>query len=127
MFILRKESDKDNVLTYIKSLNLDKPQYVEIDEYKGKRTKAQNAYFHLCCGYISKDTGYTPEEVKAKIVLSIWEPEIKTYKVKGEDVTLMERKSTANLTKEEFTLLVNELMTVSAKINCQLPMPGSYE
>ena len=131
MFIIRKKSDLEHVISYLNSMGFDTPKCVEIDEYKGKRTKAQNSYFHMCCGIIAKDTGYEPEEVKSKIVLALWEPEITHVKVKRgdklEDVTLMERKSTASLTKEEFTLLVNQLMQVAGVMNIRLPMPQNYE
>ncbi len=126
MFILRNESDRRRCLDYIRDMPLDKPMHIQIDVYKRNRTSAQNRYFHKCAGIIASFSGYSLEEVKNKIVLSVWPPVIKdvTVFIKGvkEKITLIERRKTSELDSQEFSLLLNAVMQTAHLLEIKLPM-----
>ena len=130
MFIIRSETDKHRAIEHIKTMPLVPVQFVNIDDYKKNRTSAQNRTFHKWVTIIAEYTGYTLEEVKDKVVLSIWEPVQRVIKVKTEEglreYTLIERRSTASLSTEEFTKLLDAVIIVAHTLKLQLPMPDDY-
>jgi hypothetical protein len=131
MFIIKTEQDKIRAIDFIRQMALHPVQYIDIDDYKKHRTTSQNRYFHKCVKVIADHTGYTLEEVKDKIVLSVWEPTVRTVTVvkngKREEKTLIERKSTASLDTKEFSDLVNAVMIVAHTLQIVLPEPDDFK
>lgn len=124
MVIVRSEQDRQRCLKFVLEMPLLPVKEVDISEYKPNRTLRQNRAFHAWCKALSDGTGYTEKEIKDKLVLAVFEPEIRKVKVKRgnefEEITLIERKSTAKLTIEEFNKLQDETLIVAHKVGVQL-------
>ena len=130
MFVIRTEADRLRCIDAIRDMPLYPVQQVKISDYKRNRTAEQNAAFHVWTKTIADHTGYTLDEVKDKLVLAVFEPEVRTVNVKRhgkmEEVTLIERRSTANLTVEEFCRLQDATMMIAHTLNISLqPYGGS--
>lgn len=128
MFIVKTEHDRQRVMDVIRQMPLYPVQKVTIADYKRNRTLEQNAAFHAWCALLAEHTGYTEEEVKDKMVLTVFEPEHRLVKVKRgdkfEEYELIERRSTANLTKEEFTRLQDAVLMVAHSLGVALQPYG---
>lgn len=128
MFLIRTESDRLRCIDAIRDMPLYPVQQVKIGDYKRNRTAEQNSAFHAWVKNIADHTGYTDEEVKDKLVLATFDPIIRTVNVrrgdKVEEVTLIERRSTANLTVEEFCRLQDATMIVAHTLNISLQPYG---
>lgn len=129
-FIIRSEADKLRAKDAIDAIGFSPVQIVKISDYKRNRSKSQNATFHLWVKLIADHTGYSLDEVKDKIVLSIWPPVSREINVragnKTEKYTLIERRSTAKLSIEEMTQLMNAAAIVADQLNIVLPFPDDY-
>lgn len=128
MFVIRTEADRLRCIDAIRDMPLYPVQQVKISDYKRNRSKEQNDAFHAWVSIISDHTGYTEEETKDKLVLATFEPIIRTVQVrrggKVEEITLIERRSTANLTVEEFCRLQDTTMMVAHTLNISLQPYG---
>lgn len=131
MFIIRTKEDKERAIDHIREMALLPVQYVDIDDYKKHRSSAQNRFFHKAVKIISEHSGYSPDEVKDKIVLSIWPPIEKTVEVvksgKVEKHILRSRRSTADLDTKEFSQLVDAVFIIADKLELTLPMPDDFK
>jgi len=130
MFIIKTNDDKMRAINYITSMSLSPVQFIDIDDYEKKRSSNQNRYFHKCVKIIADYTGYSAEEVKDKIVLSIWQPEERVVVVKkdgkSENHVLRNRRSTAKLNTKEFSLLVDAIMVVAHSLKLTMPSVHDY-
>jgi len=128
LFVIRNEADRLRCIDTIRDMPLYPVQQVKISDYKRNRTAEQNSAFHAWTAIIADHTGYTDEEVKDKLVLATFEPIIRTVQVrrggKVEEITLVERRSTANLTVEEFCRLQDATMIVAHTLNISLQPYG---
>lgn len=130
-FILRNNEIKESCISEIRAL----PEYplmeVKVAPYKKNRTREQNDAFHAWARVLAEFTGYSEDEIKDKLVLSVWPPVEKTVKVKTadgfEEYVLRERKSTANLTVDEFLELQNAALIVAAKLGVTIQVYGGNE
>lgn len=128
MFVIKTEQERARCLDAIRNMPLYPVQQVKIGDYKRNRTREQNDAFHSWCRAISEATGYTEEEVKDKLVLSVFPPVTRQVKVKRgsqfEEYTLIERRSTADLTVEEFTRLQDAVLMVAHQLGVALQPYG---
>jgi len=130
MFIIKNEHTRQQCIEAIRNMPLHPVQQVKIGDYKRNRTREQNDAFHAWCRLLSDATGYTEDEVKDKLVLSVFPPIERTVKVKRKDgfeeYTLIERRSTADLTVQEFILLQDAAIIAAHAVNVTLqPYGGS--
>lgn len=128
MFIVKTEHDRQRVLDIVRQMPLYPVQKVTIADYKRNRTLEQNAAFHAWVKAIADHTGYTDEEVKDKLVLTVFEPVTRQVKVRRgsaiEEYTIIERRSTADLTVEEFTRLQDAVLMVAHQLGVALQPYG---
>jgi len=130
MFIIRNEQNRQQCIDAIRNMPLHPVQQVKIGDYKRNRTREQNDALHSWFRAIAEHTGYTEEEVKDKLVLTVFEPTHRQVKVKRgnefEEYTLVERRSTADLSVEEFIRLQDATLMVAHTLNVTLqPYGGS--
>ena len=111
-----KEADKARA--YLEKL-IAKQARVEVKEFRDARTLNQNSYFHLCCQILASDTGYTTEEIK-----QIIKDELEFMKYKKGDRYFL--RSTADLNKDEFTVLIEVLLNFALEHGFNLPSPDEY-
>lgn len=130
MFIIKTEADKIRAINYISSMPLHPVQYVDIDRYVKSRTKAQNRAFHKWVSIISDYTGYALEEVKDKLVLSLWEPVTRKVKARRDgawvEFELSDRRSTTDLNTAEMSELIMATQAVAKELGLSLPMPDDF-
>ena len=98
---------------------------IEFKVCRKSRTLPQNAYLHAALSYLAIQTGYTLEEIKQ--LHKQLNPDIYQINknISGTAITLY--KSTAKLTKEEFTLAIERTLTQAANIGIYIPEPKNKE
>lgn len=129
-FIIRTPKDKLRAKDAIDAMGFSPVQIVRIGDYKKNRSRAQNDTLHQWIGLIAEHTGYTMDEVKDKLVLSLWEPVKREIKVKTngklESYTLIERRSTTTLSVEEMSRLMDATVMVASDLGIVLPFGDEY-
>lgn len=111
--IFRADSSK-KILDYIKSLNC---VYVEIDKFIKTRTNEQNRLYWKCVSIIAEEQGLKKDdlhEILKRDFLGLIEVEFKGRKYA---IT----KSTAKLTTEDFSILLEKVYILGEQLNCKLP------
>lgn len=111
---------KNNAIKAIQEL--DGVYSIEITKYKKDRTASQNKLMWMWLGYISKDTGSTPDELHEIFKLKFLGSE--TLSALG--FKIERPKSTTKLTTQEFTDYLTKIETLSTSIGIRLPRPDEY-
>lgn len=94
---------------------------VEIDKYKSKRSDNQNRYFWQLCTILSKEFGYTKDEVCDILKFKF----LRKSKVDENTGELFEYLgSTSQLNKMEFADFTADVIQWAATLNIILPQPG---
>jgi len=129
-FIIKTPQDKIRAIDFIRDMPLSPVQSVVIKKYKRNRSLAQNNTFHDWAELIADVSGYSPDEVKDKLVLSLWPPVQRTVEVKNKSgvsrYTMIERRSTKEMTVEEMTLLLNATAQIAHTLGVKLPYDDAF-
>lgn len=112
----------NNVINAIRSLSQEGVLVVELSFKKLTRSHQQNRYFHKLVGLIAEYQGENPERVKRQIKHSIGL--IEKDMINGELITMI--KSTADLTVDEFSQLIEQTISVCQYLDIQYPIPSHY-
>lgn len=113
-FSLRNKQDAMRCVAYITSLTLmGKRWTVKVEEYKPKRSLAQNRLFHAWIGEWAKIRGENPERLKILIKDHLGMYQYETHPKTGETIAAM--RSTSDLTVEEFTGLIHQTEILAAQ------------
>lgn len=118
-FLLKDEATRQRAVNFINAMNLTGDMEVVIKKRRKDRTTAQNRLMWMWYGLISKDTGYTAEEVHELFKSRILGVEEK--QIMGEPVLVV--KSTTKLTTQEFTDYLNAVEQAAHLIGITLPHP----
>lgn len=94
---------------------------IEVEKYKAKRSDAQNRYFWALCTILSKELGYTKDEV-CEILKFKFLRRSKLDETTGELFEYL--GSTSALNKLEFADFTTEVIQWAATLNIILPQPG---
>lgn len=129
-FILNSSEVVKNCISALTQVNTDKPMIVTIKEYKKNRSNSQNNLYWEWLTIISKDTGFTKEELHDRLrlqFLGTTEREV-NYKIDGkvQKVTLKEIKSTTELNTKEFTDYLEKIEATAGIMDIILPHPQDY-
>jgi hypothetical protein len=113
-FSLRSKQDVLRCIAYIGSLGLLGHKWcVKVEEYKPKRSLAQNRCFHSWCGEMAKHKGYSPDEMKILVKHHLGLHEYVTNKKTGEVVPSL--RSTTDLSVEEMMNVLTQMEVLAAR------------
>lgn len=121
-FILRDFECLKNCTEYLKNLFSyanGKIFEVHVKEYRKNRSNAQNRTLWMWLNTISKDTGYTPDELHENFKVQF----LGTVEKVVEGVTLVYPKSTTGLSTKEFAEYLGKIELVAAQLDIKLPYP----
>jgi hypothetical protein len=68
-FIVKKAEDMLQVLSYLRSVNVEKPLDISIKVYKPNRSAAQNRLYWKWIAIMGDDLGYTKDELHAVLAV----------------------------------------------------------
>lgn len=112
----------DNMLDELRRMVKDKPVTVNLSHATSTRSIQQNAYLHKLLGLIADYQGESLESVKRQIKHRIGL--IEKHMINGELIT--EIRSTADLNKDEFSKLIEQVITVCEYLGIDYPVPDSF-
>ena len=115
---LSREYDINRGKTYLAKL-IKSGARIELKKYQERRTIQQNSYFHVACKILSDYSGYTVPEMKIIIKDQL---EFMVYEKKGHRFY----KSTSDLTKEEFSELIEFVRGFGETHGCYIPSPEEH-
>lgn len=94
---------------------------VEVEKYRAKRSEQQNKYFWALCTILSKELGYTKDEVCEILKFRF----LKRSKIDEQTGELFEYLgSSSKLNKMEFADFTTDVIQWAATLNIILPTPG---
>ena len=123
-FILRDADIVRNCINFMRSAEalkeFERRDYeVNIKEHKPKKTAEQEAFFHVLCRELHKETGLAEWEVKAGIKAMVFG--VKEIKLGSRKQTVV--PTSKDLSKEEYSQLIEACYLVGAEAGCVLPTP----
>jgi hypothetical protein len=142
--VIRTESDRNRAVEIVSRLNLDKPQEVEIREWKKNRSAAQNSLLWKWLTVIAAELGESKDEVhkryKEKLLVQILrrdDPDfaamigsvnaVHAQGMKAEAVALKREivrlTSTTQMNVQQFTEYLNDIELDARNIGIILPHP----
>ena len=142
--VIRTESDRNRAVEIVSRLNLDKPQEVEIREWKKNRSAAQNSLLWKWLTVIAAELGESKDEVhkryKEKLLVQILrrdDPDfaamigsvnaVHAQGMKAEAVALKREivrlTSTTQMSVQQFTEYLNDIELDARNIGIILPHP----
>lgn len=113
----------ERLINEIQSLDRSKQWAVLIDEKPMKRSTAQNRYYWKCLGVLSKELGYTPQELHEAIAARLLGVAQRTT-IYGQK--LIEPISTTSLSTKEFADYMDRIIAFAWSFNINLPDPSFY-
>ena len=117
---LSKSFDVNKANSYFEKL-IEKKARIELKEFRAKRSLSQNAYLHVCFGFIAKNSGYTIEESKV-----ITKREFGSFMIYEKEKFKFLR-STADLDKLEMTSFIEFLrMFANDNLGVYIPTPEEF-
>lgn len=100
---------------------LNEGKRIELKVWRAKRTNRQNAYLHVCLGFVAQETGYTIEE--AKTLMKRQFGRYLVYQKNGETFY----KTTAELDTLQLTEFIEYIRhTASESLGVYIPTPEQY-
>lgn len=95
---------------------------VTLSDKKQSRSSQQNRYFHQLVGLVAKEQGECPQRLKKQIKhkLGLIEKDF----INGELITQI--RSTADLNKEEFSRLIEQVISVCVYLQISYPQPSYF-
>lgn len=115
---LGKSFDQNRARKRLEHL-IGKGAKIELTEYVPKRTNQQNRYLHCCFNILADSTGYTPQEIKSIVKDEV---EFMTYEKGGHKF----HRSTADLDKEQFGILIDKVREIADMAGCAIPTPEQF-
>lgn len=107
---VRKPADLERAAQMIATLPPNKKWQIEVKEWRGKRTNAQNRLLWVIYTAIAKATGHTPEEVHEAMKAKFLPPRV--IELAGEPVTIP--PSTTATDVPEFSEYVERVVSFAA-------------
>jgi len=122
-YLLIDEQRRQNVIEHINKLGTGEKWEVVIQEYKKKRTLAQNRLYWMWLPYFSKHFGYTDDEMHDELKYAFIGEEVYTNR-KG--VTRTRPQSTTKLKVKEMAEYLIKMEVLADNNDIKLPMPHDY-
>jgi len=117
-FRLINEQVKANCIAHIEGLYGP----YEVCIKKTKRSNAQNSYWHMLVGILASHTGHDPDELKLRIKYEALP--LKEIEVRG--VKHLYPISTTQLTKEQFSGLIEATLIIFHQLGLVAPVTGYF-
>lgn len=125
LYDLSKEIDRARIKRRIDSLLQKGGGLVDVT-LKDERTRSQNAYLHLLCGYLATETGYTREWVKRELFKRAANRELFEVQREGAMGVVEDLRSTTELSKEEMSVAIDRFRDWAAR-ECEIYLPEANE
>lgn len=117
--IILTELNRQAIENYLNAVKWDGSMMMEVKKVSSKRSLKQNNLYWMWLGVISKDTGYTSNELHVAFRKKYLQPiTIEAFGEKHEELP-----STTKLKVGEFTEYLNEIENLVADIGIVLPHP----
>lgn len=119
-YIVRNELVKRNLINAILDLPIGD---WKVEIRKASKTPPQRNLWHKYVSVLAEFTGYTKEQMKHMLKQNVLG--LETWKDrKGKTYTAV--PSTEQLSKEDYSRLIDETIMIAGKINCDLPPATMY-
>ena len=121
-YLLIDNNRRNNAISYINSLDLQRNYEVIIRPYKKNRTRTQNNTMWMWYDPIAEYTGYTPEELH-----ELFKGEFIGYEFyKYNGFSYLKPKTSTTLTVKGMAIFLEKVMAVANFLELRLPMPDDY-
>lgn len=118
---LRDESVREHVQNIIKSLSTKDDWVITVSPFKKGRSNPQNRLYWAWVRIISRECGYSDDDMHEILKSRFLGMQVIEYKTKGKTEQLVVPKSTAKLSKSEFTEYLEKVMVLGHKMGVNLP------
>ncbi len=122
IFVLRSDTSnagvKRGLYEFLKGLDLTKPKQVAITDYKEKKTDEQRSSFHLLCGLLGKELGYSMQDIKDYAKDECFGAH--TVTIAG--ITKEIVKSSEKAKRDEYSDLIDTVYRLASQAGIQLPI-----
>ncbi len=125
LYDLSRQLDRERFSHRAATLLKAKEGLVELTRREG-RSSNQNAYLHLLIGYLAMETGYSKDYVKQELFKRRANKELFEVERAGALGTVIDLRSTAELTKEEMSIAIDRFRDWSAK-EAEIYLPEANE
>ena len=110
---------RSNACKAVMAITGDQKLQVIIEPIKEDKTAEQRGYFHVLCGILSEETGYTAGEIKELVKIRLYGTE--TVEVMGR--TFERLKSSEKLGKKRYSALIEQILIIAGEAGITLPAP----
>lgn len=117
-WFLKSEQVRENLVQYLRTLPLAKG--LEIRIHKANKTPPQRAYWHCMVRIIAEHVG-KPEATLKDELKAEWLP-VREHR-RGDGKIVLIPKATEDLTKEEYSELIEKTMALATFLELQIPSP----
>lgn len=117
-WFLKSDAVRENLISYLRTLPVSKG--LEIRIHKANKTPPQRAYWHCMVRIISEDVGKTEAALKEELKAE-WLP-VREHK-RGDGKIVLLPKPTEDLTKEEYSELIERTLALAAFLGITIPSP----
>lgn len=118
---MKSEQIRKNLIAYLRKMPLEKG--LEIRIVKSGKTPPQRAYWHSMLRLIASDAGVTETALKEQLKAD-WLP-LREHKRPDGKIVLIP-KSTEDLTKEDYSVLIEKTLALAAFLEITIPSPDYY-
>ena len=92
---------------------------VTIEPIKDNKTAEQRGYFHVLCGIMGEETGYTMGQIKELVKIELYGTE--TVAIMGRQFERL--KSSEELDRKGYSALTEQILIMAAEFGIVLPPP----
>jgi len=129
-FIIRTPEDKLRAIDAIRDAPFKPVQKVDVSDYRKNRTAAQGRFFHKLRDLINEVTGEGEFLTKFRLIGAVFTPELVKVKYRTpdgiEDRYIPIVKSTAEMTVEELSMIIDEALRVAHFLEIKPPYDDEY-
>ena len=119
IFKIVNKQVRTNAVNAVRMIRGEEKLQVTIGPIKDSKTHDQRAYFHVLCGLLSDETGYTPGEIKELTKRRLYGTEFK--EVLGERIEFL--KSSEELDRKGYSALIEQILIIGGECGVTLPPP----
>ena len=123
IYLLANQKNKQDAINYILTLPDDGKFEVVVQEYKKKRSLAQNRLYHMWKPYLAKHFGYAAEEMHEELKYAFLGEQVWTNR-KG--VVRSKPISTTTLKVEGMVEFLTKIEVLAETHDIKLPIPHDY-
>lgn len=122
IFILRDDANTANVrrglYNFLQTLDVSSPKQVQITDYREKKTDEQRSGFHLLCGILGKELGYSQADIKEYAKIEVLG--VKTVNIGGTTREVV--KSSEKAKRIDYSALIEGVYRLASQAGVVLPI-----